>query len=427
MEVTLKKESVIALMSSQEGSEPMKTVYLTKSPSGIVIIQNLEFVMPIVIPISLNHHTLYLEMLRSYHTEQCGEWKLGNLIKELNELSEDVKKLEESLNEQAKELIEKKKLLIQLKNAQLENKKSDYLILEKFTKLLNATSLNPVMLRDPSVRMNYLRKFLPAHFFVIKEISQFELPLEAGLRKKFPSEKSTLWKVKFDNHDMMRHFLTKFRSPLKIKVPIEKYNEDIDETELTTVTRELPISVLTNSLASASVYQPRENNHEEYIMNQTYQFEHPGHFYQWKVPESAFLSTEGRKFYPMFSQAEQNPILFDGMDPLIRSLFQRKLGKSLLSNTIHFSFSVEEKLFLVEHKEFREKVLSLDTIEPIVEILPHKGKIKVTRPPPPQVNRNSAKKRTFYSLSGSSDQMKKPMTQQSLSFSPSVEKKAKLF
>lgn len=426
MEVTLRKDSVITLMSSGK-TESMKTVYLTKSKTqeeGIVIITDLEFVMPIAVPISLNHHNLYLEMLKSYHTELCGEWKLVGLAKELAELQADVEKLEES-QKGSVDLIEKKKTLISLKESQLQSKKRDYLVLDKFAKLLRDTALNTAMMRDSSIRMNYIRKHIPPSFFVISDMCQFELPVEAGLRKKFPSDKFVLWKVKFNNHEVMRHFLGKFRSLMKIKEPMEKYNEEIDETELVTVVKEYPIAILTNCLANASVYQPRENNHQDYIMRQTYQFEHQDHFFMWKVTNFVPLEGGGVKFYPMSTQAEQNSIILPGMDHLKRSLFQRVIGKNLLSNTIHFSFPPEEKLFLVREKDCREKVVSLDTTTPVVERVSCEGKIKVTKPPPPVVNRNSTKKRTFYSLSGSDD-TKKPMKQQSLSFSFVTEKKPKL-
>lgn len=423
MEVTLRKDSVITLMSPGK-AESMKTVYLTKSKTqeGIVIITDLEFVMPIAVPISLNHHNLYLEMLKSYHKELCGVWRLVGLAKELAELQTDVKKLEEC-EKGAVDLIEKKKALISLKESQLQSKKRDYLVLDKFSKLLRDTALNTVMLKDSSIRMNYMRRHIPSNFFVISDMCQFELPVEAGLRKKFPSDRFTLWKVKFDNHEVMRHFLGKFRSLVKIKEPMEKYNEEIDETELVTVVKEYPIAILTNCLANASVYQPRENNHQDYIMKQTYQFEHQEHFFMWRVANFVPLEGRGVKFYPMSTQAEQNSIILPGMDHLTKSLFQRVIGKNLLSNTIHFSFPLEEKLFLVREKDCREKVVSLDTTTPVVERAPCEGKIKVTKPPPPLVNRNSTKKRTFYSLSGSDD-AKKPMKQQSLSFP--LEKKTKL-
>ena len=433
MEVTLRKDSVITLMGSKDYKTPPKTVYLTKGKSDqeIVIVENLEFLLPIAIPPTLDPNTLYLEMLRSYHNEQCGQRRLDKLEEELAELEAEIVKLENgepAQRELAQRMILRKGLLVATKKEDLERVQRLNGTLQQFTKLMKATSYNQAMQRDSTLRVRTIKGRLPSEFFVIKEMSAFSLPLGSGLAKRLRT--ASLWKLKFDNHDVMKHYLQKFRTPLKVWQSVERYNVD-DELEYQSEQVEYQILILTSVGDNASIYNPRENVHDEYVMKQTYQFSHPDQFHSWSLSPKGVRESKGFVFYPMSPQSLQHKTLFSGMDDLTKSITPTKrVGTNLLTNTFHFAFPPEVEIQLVDDRLCRESVVSLDTRAPIVEKPIATGRVKVTKPPPPQVNRNSTKKRSFYSLSGEKGDLgNKPMKQQSLfSFSSGepAQRKAKL-
>lgn len=449
-DVILKKDSVLSLMRDLGGKGVAKTVYLTKSSDNkLVIIRNLEFTLWLAIPPQLDPNLLYLELLKSYHNEQCGERRMERLREEISELEKDVIQLESTHKEkrlellslikeekeipekyqilyenyqnngeeafkQWRDLVEKKKLLSSTKREELSVMERESQSLKQFSELMKMSRYDDLLIHDSSKRVKCIKERMKSNkdFFVILKMSSFTLPANAALKKRLGH--ATLWRLKFDNHHVQRFFLSKLRNPIKIwQVEEVEDREGEEGKKYKSEQQEYPILILTDGGENASIYNPRENQHDGYIMKQTFQFLHQEHSYQWSLSNYKESNTEGLRFYPFNTQQSLSTITtFSTMEQLTRGLFQKRLGTFLIMNQFHFQFPLQEVLF-VDGQYCQESVVQLDTVKPIQKIAKVDGKIKVSKPLLPLVNRNSTKKRSIYSLTRS-ETTQKALKQQSL-------------
>ena len=432
--VSLRSDDFLSLMTTNKGWKT-RSVYLTEvSDSGeIAVVENLEFSLFLAIPQSLDPNLFYLEMLRSYHSAHWGTRHLEKLKREG------------------------------------ETSRAELLILEKRNQILiNFQSLMKKsdcgVIKNQATRVQWIRSQLRSEqfFSVIRDMSSFTLPTGAKLSEKL--RWSSQWRLKFDNHQVYRFFLTLFHSPFPISFAKDVTEivqdeegggggEESEKTKRVYTPVDYDVMMLSGADSDSYLCKPRADTHDEEILKQLKQFPQADHIHSWKFtptqegsPLPTLLASQDCHFHPVNPSSPSpspSPSSSTAVDSL--STLKKLHGKtkrpahSLQPNGLDFQFSPSTRILLFDYKVGRRSLLVTKKgkkkeeeekeYEGEAEV---KRKVVVQKPPPVKEVLRGSTKRTFFSLGkGEGD---KPLKQPMLGFvmtksggGDEGEKKQKLF
>ena len=248
-------------------------------PPTLTIIDDLKFHLYLALPLTLDPHLLYEEMLLAYGNGNFSSRALDALRRDVATRRDELKALRaESGNEVA---LHYKELEQQVQRAKLVTFENQRALLSQYRQALRqidaaGDTLVPE-LPPGAAKLRWMKEQLGAPgFFVIKAYAPYDISATAGLRRKKLKDSQT-WRFTFDNHTVVQFFLKKFANPFEIGA---SYDSETEERVPGTL---YPIYVLRDDSKDPELYVPATGDvrHMRYVQRQTQLFTQADYVYRW--------------------------------------------------------------------------------------------------------------------------------------------------
>lgn len=327
--VQLTCRSPLALLTTADSKTGSYTrsVYVAANNGGgggddtgsITLIEGLKFHLYIGVPVTLDVHQLYEEMMLSYCNACCGRRAHDKLRKDVADRRAELVKLKHHQCDARK--IAHKELEKSVREAKLVTMVNQSRLHYQYKRLLrghtdsddsdddeDSSGDDMAVDNKPSEeKLAWIKEQMRStpHFFVIKQWRRYDIAANARLRGKKLRHHQT-YRFTFDNHAVLQHFLREFSArPLVI-------GGTYDATEQKRVGgTAYDIVLLADDSADPSLYEAAKGDHQhaQYVARQCQAFTRDDYVYRWHWPDAATTTIKHGCLEPAVTDIGRNVTL----------------------------------------------------------------------------------------------------------------------